>query len=852
MRAFSCTFAMLWLLQLVLAEGEVDLVPMPRHLWDGSMHVKRDATTEAANISLTDHEEMRWTSPPEDPKPKIVSMVVWTGQDRLILDMAKFGFELKKVNCTENMMVQFRHNVSFQAAKKNWDWVNFNGMRSFVLIADHFLCGKDWSPDPWLISTVKFNQTDLTVKMEASKKTWKYISHAYTLDFGEQQMSRKRQGFLDFNLDRAFALDLSSKWPSKILNKTWTSGGAKATFDVSCVDCGTSGQLVFNGHIEGSAFGGIDKFAISATPNQLQAALNLQIGFDGVIKLKDAKDEFDLLTIPLPAGWRIPGVLTFGPNAKIKAGYSLDKIAGSATITTGVAAVIPDDSLARVDLFGKKSLDIHGWIPTFETQPLQLQAELSATGSLYTKVAVAVSLEVLDENGVNVDVNLAFPKLSITASGGYDANGFCNADPFGVSLDIDLGAELELTGWTEIDGDKNVLFEVDLFKKDDIFEFPPFCLGLGSDNPGSCSAVIDEEDAEWYNNEVDDPVTALARLRRIPLRRMLAQRRPVPRRSISAPPTPTLEKRARRSGYYMSCDSKKNYRIYMKDYNGPEHLASAYNANPTGAPIMLPGIDPCGDDDSMDCLKNAWTIEDSPGYTSVDKDYWDSEHVYEGDWVKSFLNYLYEKHFKAQTGDSCKTLGDIFFNAAGQYMDKLLTQLGTIATADKTMTVLTKKENQLKHRIFAPVKHIDRIAEKTTNPHIKLCRVARIAISCKYMMHQKVQAALLNTLTGYTIGGTQYPGIDGVFQQMDADTSIWADNIKPTNFTTWANEHKEWFKDMYELGIAKARAQLQDYAYFLVNVDDFDDLFDADTRKALEAFSVGDLEEYCKDTLSWT
>lgn len=124
--------------------------------------------------------------------------------------------------------------------------------------------------------------------------------------------------------------------------------------------------------------------------------MNLEVAFSGLYKFgNDAAGEFDVVTIPLPAGWRIPGILTFGPNAKVVAGYQLDKIEGAATLSTGVTAKIPEDSIAKVDLFAQQKLDVHGWVPTFETKPLELQAEISASGFFYTKVAVAVSLEVL-------------------------------------------------------------------------------------------------------------------------------------------------------------------------------------------------------------------------------------------------------------------------------------------------------------------------------------------------------------------------------------------------------------------------------------------------------------------------
>jgi hypothetical protein len=119
----------------------------------------------------------------------VVTMVVWTKQDRMIIDMARFAFQLKEVSCTEDMWVQFYHNKSFQAAKKSWEWVNFNGMRSFVLIPDHFKCGRDWSLEPWLVSDVTFDETNLKVNLDAIKSSWKNVTHTYNIDFGEIQRS---------------------------------------------------------------------------------------------------------------------------------------------------------------------------------------------------------------------------------------------------------------------------------------------------------------------------------------------------------------------------------------------------------------------------------------------------------------------------------------------------------------------------------------------------------------------------------------------------------------------------------------------------------------------------------------
>ena len=334
----------------------------------------------------------------------VVTMVVWTKQDRMIIDMARFAFQLKAVSCTEDMWVQFYHNKTFQAAKKSWEWVNFNGMRSFVLIPDHLKCGRDWSLEPWLVSDVTFDQINLKVILDATKSSWKNVTHTYNIDFGEIQRGgtqsndvAKRQEF-----ERALTLNLASSWPSKIFSKTWPHSSGSVTFDITCVECGTQGTLVFAGHIEGNPFTGIDKLWISADPNGIRADLNLEVTLAGTYNFKGkdfAKSEWTLINIPLPYSIRIPRVFQFGPHADVIAGYELGAIEGEATIGAGVAAIIPDDSFAKVDIFGQRKLDVRGWIPKVEKKPLTFDAQISASGSFYTKLAVAASIEVFGEFG---------------------------------------------------------------------------------------------------------------------------------------------------------------------------------------------------------------------------------------------------------------------------------------------------------------------------------------------------------------------------------------------------------------------------------------------------------------------
>jgi hypothetical protein len=90
-------------------------------------------------------------------------MIVYTKQDEQILDMDLFAWDLKSVNCSETMTLQFKHDLIFKAAQASWEWVNFNGVRTFVLVADWKGCGAQRSRDPWVVSNAQFDSANLTM-----------------------------------------------------------------------------------------------------------------------------------------------------------------------------------------------------------------------------------------------------------------------------------------------------------------------------------------------------------------------------------------------------------------------------------------------------------------------------------------------------------------------------------------------------------------------------------------------------------------------------------------------------------------------------------------------------------------
>ena len=76
-----------------------------------------------------------------------------------------------------------------------------------------------------------------------------------------------------------------------------------------------------------------------------------------------------------------------------------------------------------------------------------------------------------------------------------------------------------------------------------------------------------------------------------------------------------------------------------------------------------------------------------------------AEHVYEGDWIKEFLDHLYETFYTSQGAAGCTALANAFKIGDAGPLEDILNQIGTTQTYTKTMTLFPQVENGLKHRV---------------------------------------------------------------------------------------------------------------------------------------------------------
>ena len=329
---------------------------------------------------------------------------MYTPEDQLIVSMERFAHQLKSVDCSENMTLTFNSNRTFGLVQQSWNWVNFNGLRTFILVADYPGCGKNESRNPWVVSNVQFDSSSLTVYLDAVLSTWKEVAQTYTLDFGELTPSTEatEKRLFSIGFDKSFTVDLTSTLPTDIFSLAIDNSLGNVSLALDCHDCGTTGDIVFSGHVEASLFSGITVLQLSATPHNVAANLNLTLELDGELNMEQTEPyqvNEKILTIPLPgAGFTIPDLITFGPNAQVSAGFALDSLEAGASIEFGVHASIPNTAVAVVDLHSKQTVDIHGWEPVITTQPLEVHAEIEAQVELYTELSIAVNLLLFSKN----------------------------------------------------------------------------------------------------------------------------------------------------------------------------------------------------------------------------------------------------------------------------------------------------------------------------------------------------------------------------------------------------------------------------------------------------------------------
>ena len=404
-------------------------------------------------------------------------MTMFTADDELIISMERFAHVLKTVNCNESMTMSFQSNSSYQDAIKSWDWVNFSENRTFIMIANAPGCGAARSRQPWVVNWAEYDPTHLTVHLNATKKDWKEVAHTYNMDFGQYAPTAPSNHTKRMSFDNSASLDLTAQAPAQFFTQLNIPNGI--SFSLTCTKCGTTGKLLMSGHIETSWFQ-MTNFTVKAVPQGVAANLNMKFSLAMTVPgTQFAPDPVTFFTIPLD-GFAIPGLLQLGPALTLGAGISITGAQGSASINAQISATIPDTAIAEYQLAEPRGATFSGWEPQFSNGPIDISEALTASVDVFGRAEVGVSLEVLG-TGIDIGLVLKIPDVVMSASLLHDDNGVCPDKKYeeGVTLGLSVGADLALSGSTEVAGLLQQFLSVPVFHSGAAFRPQGPCLGFG-------------------------------------------------------------------------------------------------------------------------------------------------------------------------------------------------------------------------------------------------------------------------------------------------------------------------------------------------------------------------------------
>lgn len=339
-------------------------------------------------------------------------MTMFTSDHELIISMERFSHMLKSVNCGETMKLAFKSNETFQYAIHAWNWTNEEEKNSFVMVANYAGCGEEQTRQPYYVYLVDFDISNLSAYLYANKTTWEEAAHTFHLDFGQiggsnspyNSNSTVSQSLNNVTSqpsispriskdDNLAGIDLTTNW-SKDLFKTTIDG---IGIGLSCIECGITGTIDILSRLE-YGLKTPTVFTLKAQPKNVGMQMVVKLTAEGTLIGNWIWNDL-LLSVPLLGGFNIPGILTFGPNLDINAGFDASALNGTAIIIAGSKATISDQAIAMINvsplLYGQEGMkvDFSGWGPSITSVPLDINAQVEAEVEAHLQFSLQLSLE---------------------------------------------------------------------------------------------------------------------------------------------------------------------------------------------------------------------------------------------------------------------------------------------------------------------------------------------------------------------------------------------------------------------------------------------------------------------------
>ncbi|KAF2455707.1 hypothetical protein BDY21DRAFT_365432 [Lineolata rhizophorae] len=463
-----------------------DYKPLPISVTEGgNVIAKRQENT----FDLRDAETFYWgiDGPELEASNPTANLTMKTqDENQHVLSTERFQDSIASVSCDESSMtIAFNDQGSYESAKEAWGWVNEADAYNYIMVTSMEGCSDDGDRHCYVVSEMDADSEadSNTIRMAAEAQTWEDAMSAWELHMDTRGLEAT-QNNLQKRLGGDGTIDINKDY-SKTLVTPFDFNGV--TLSVDCASCGLSGTIDYKIDADLSVIPPSFDLNLEVDPKDLAAFMTFGLNLEA--QLTDAFEKkvsifggpIDLFT---PG---IPGV-TIGPAIDANIGVEISEWTASATLTAGGRLDFTDNPHIKVSTDGDS--DISGFTPEFSPIDPEIEASISATGSLFAETSLDLELSLFSK-GVKAGLFLTAPALNAGLAARASSEGVCDSQKtVGVEVDLNMSADLSFeAGLT----DSDPFFSKSLFNE----ERPIFnkCFGIGEDD-ATTEEPADEEPAD--------------------------------------------------------------------------------------------------------------------------------------------------------------------------------------------------------------------------------------------------------------------------------------------------------------------------------------------------------------------
>ncbi|PVH95485.1 hypothetical protein DM02DRAFT_148680 [Periconia macrospinosa] len=411
------------------------------------------------------------------------NFTIGADKDQMLLPIENFAQQLKSIKCgpdVKGVTMVFSEKATFAAAQKKWEWVDDKDVNNFILVTEMDQCYKGDDRSPYQVKGMKFDEATLTVNIDGAEVPWEVIStgelkitNEYvdpkTVAQTHPQLIRRDEKSLNLKMDKSFTL---FEWKKD--SKESAGLGIKANVHVQ-----TGGAILADIGLKwGGWFGAeFQGFTADFKPKDLWGSILLGLELDG--KLGKPID-FAAAAVDIPVGgFTIAKVFSVGPMAGVGVHFGSTAIEGTAQVSVGAKATIPNNAIAHFESKDTKKNKVENWKPGFEKLDPRFTAEVKAGLKTWAELSFKLKATAL-KWGFEAGVAAEIPYFEANAAVKADTKtGVCGGKKaVGVELNCEVGINVDLElDVGKIDG--NPVWGQNLFHT----KWPLFstCMGIGKD-----------------------------------------------------------------------------------------------------------------------------------------------------------------------------------------------------------------------------------------------------------------------------------------------------------------------------------------------------------------------------------